>query len=44
MKAGIFFAEAPEYLITDTQKDFFPQGQRNTFAIEKSEKPRGHSF
>ena len=34
MKAGNLFAEAPGSPITDTQKDFFPQGQRNRFAIE----------
>ncbi|SHK71253.1 hypothetical protein [Epilithonimonas mollis] len=34
MKARNLFAEASGSPITDTQKDFFPQGQRNTFAIE----------
>ncbi len=35
MKAGNLFAEAPRSPITEPpQKDFFPQGQRNTFAIE----------
>jgi len=34
MKAGNLFAETPRSPITDTQKDFFQQGQRNRFAID----------
>ena len=33
-KAWNIFAEVLESPIPDTQKDFFPQGQRNIFAIE----------
>lgn len=34
MEAYNIFAEGLESSIPDTQKDFFPQGPRNIFAIE----------